>query len=233
MGSADYWPLPLPVARPLVAARPAAEPRPVRSRMDETRVSLLKRVRDPRDHESWREFHELYRPLLLNFVRARGIGDQSSAEDVVQELLFSLSRRLPEFDFNQQRGRFRTYLWQAANNAVATWHRRNGRHQQAVELDADSRIHNLAENPAAEPDREFVEELRKRVLEQALVKLKTESRPETWDCFQLHVLDRIPARDVAARIGKSENSVYVNAARVMQKLRELCASYMEELDDDV
>jgi RNA polymerase sigma-70 factor (ECF subfamily) len=37
-----------------------------------TRVSLLLRLRDPRDHESWMEFLSLYEPVVYRLLRRHG-----------------------------------------------------------------------------------------------------------------------------------------------------------------
>jgi len=78
--------------------------------MVETRMSLLVRVRDPADAEGWREFVCLYEPLLLAYVRHKGLSEHD-ARDVVQEVFATLVRTLPGFALDHERGRFRTWLW--------------------------------------------------------------------------------------------------------------------------
>src|SRR4051812_28184810 len=65
--------------------------------MQETRTSLLRRVRDPADRQSWGEFVALYEPLLLSYVRKRGLNDHD-AQDVVQGIFIALLRKLPGFE---------------------------------------------------------------------------------------------------------------------------------------
>ena len=38
--------------------------------------------------------------------------------------------------------------------------------------------------------------------------------------------------EVGAEVGLPANSVYVNAARVLERIREQCAAYREDLGDD-
>lgn len=200
---------------------------------NDTRMSLLQRVRNPSDQDAWREFYDLYYPVLLAFVRSKGIEQSSDAEDIVQELLVGLTRRIANLDFDKSRGRFRTYLWQSAHHAIVSWFRKNARHQKIAGLDFDSKLQELEYESQADPDAAFVQMLRKRVLEKALTRLKLETVKETWDCFERHVLHRIPAVDVGTELGRTANSVYVNSNRVMVKLRALCAEYMEELGNEL
>ena len=57
--------------------------------MPDTQSSLLRRGRDRRTAASWREFQELYEPLLLNYVRSRGLTEHD-ARDVVQDVFVLL-----------------------------------------------------------------------------------------------------------------------------------------------
>src|SRR4051794_8183027 len=78
--------------------------------MSETRLSLLVRVRDLADGESWREFHAIYHPLIFGYLRSLGLNDQD-ANDLTQEVFCRLLAILPGFELDRTRGRFRTYLW--------------------------------------------------------------------------------------------------------------------------
>src|SRR5262245_41353929 len=50
-----------------------------------TRASLLVRIRDPHDHEAWRQFVAIYAPLIHGFARSRGVQDADAA-DLTQEV---------------------------------------------------------------------------------------------------------------------------------------------------
>ena len=55
--------------------------------MDEfpTRPTLLARVRDRADAESWREFYQYYQPLFMRYLRRMGLQDHA-ADDVIQDV---------------------------------------------------------------------------------------------------------------------------------------------------
>jgi RNA polymerase sigma-70 factor (ECF subfamily) len=98
--------------------------------MTETRTSLLRRVRNPNDAASWAEFVAIYEPLLLSYIRKRGLNDHD-AQDVVQTVFITLLRKLPKFELDHSRGRFRTWLWQVAFKAVVDHARAKMRVQTA------------------------------------------------------------------------------------------------------
>jgi RNA polymerase sigma-70 factor (ECF subfamily) len=98
--------------------------------MSDTLSTLLHRVRDPADAGAWREFVELYRPLLLAYMQRQGRSGPD-ADDVVQDVLARLVRALPRFDLNRVSGRFRTWLWQVTRNALVDDARRRRRRECA------------------------------------------------------------------------------------------------------
>ena len=65
-----------------------------------TRQSLLSRLRDCQDQEGWREFFDTYWRLIYRVARQAGLED-ATAQDVVQNTLIYLSRRLPKFRYDR------------------------------------------------------------------------------------------------------------------------------------
>lgn len=192
-----------------------------------TRTTLLLRVRDPADSESWREFVLLYEPLLLSFVRHRGLSEHD-ARDVVQDVFATLVRALPDFQLDRERGRFRTWLWRVTHNAMVDWSRRRGRRAAAEEearKDAEA-----AEAPEVdELEAEWLAAHRRRVLEVVLKHVQSQSQERTWKCFELHILQGRSSAEVAGKLGITANSVYVNASRTLARVRQQCAEYDEDL----
>jgi RNA polymerase sigma-70 factor (ECF subfamily) len=199
--------------------------------MSETSSSLIRRVRDVADAASWREFVALYEPLLLSYVRSRGVGEHD-ARDLVQEIFSRLVRALPNFTLDHSRGRFRTYLYQVAMSALNDWHARNGRRGVAESQWRSERQQDETADHNPEPESEWTITYHRRVLEFALERVRARTRPETWACFEEHLLRGRPGAIVAADLGCTTNALFVNASRVLQKVREQCADYLEELGDD-
>lgn len=70
--------------------------------MNTTSVSLLGRLRQPGDQESWRRFVHPYSPLL--YYWARGVNlPPADAADLVQEVLLIVVERMPEFAYDPSR----------------------------------------------------------------------------------------------------------------------------------
>jgi RNA polymerase sigma-70 factor (ECF subfamily) len=198
--------------------------------MTETNVSLILRVRNPKDARSWREFVALYEPLLLRYVRSRGLTEHD-ARDVVQQIFITLVKALPTFELDKTRGRFRTWLWQIASNSIADWARRQQRRTKA-----ESRwLEQLSSTDAGdsrEREAEWCDEYRKYILEKVLQQVREQTQAKTWACFEQHLKLGRPGAEVAAELGMTANAVYVSAARVLAKVRQHCMEeFLETLDD--
>ena len=74
------------------------------------------------DQAEWNRFFALYYPVMLEFARARGAGDDS--EDVVQEVLADLVKVFQSGRYVRGKGRFKSYLATMLRNELISRFRR-------------------------------------------------------------------------------------------------------------
>jgi RNA polymerase sigma-70 factor (ECF subfamily) len=173
-----------------------------------TSASLLARLRQPGDRESWDRFVTLYTPLLMFWARRAGLAHQDAA-DLVQDVFVALLERLPEFSYDGRsfRGWLRTVLMNKWRDRV-----RNARPTQAL---------NAHDPPAADDSLEALwdAEHQRLLLAAALEIMKSEFTENTWRaCWETVVQDR-PVPQVARELGVTENVVYIARSRVLRRLR--------------
>ena len=90
------------------------------------------------DQAEWNRFFALYYPVMVEFARARGAGDDS--EDVVQEVLADLVKVFQEGRYVSGKGQFKSYLATMLRNELISRFRRK---------QAKSRVDGRARTPAA------------------------------------------------------------------------------------
>jgi RNA polymerase sigma-70 factor (ECF subfamily) len=83
-----------------------------------TRPSLLERLKDWSQQTAWREFDHDYAPLLRNVARKAGLTD-AEADEVAQETLIAVAKKIGEFQHAGNRGSFRAWLYQQARWRIA------------------------------------------------------------------------------------------------------------------
>jgi RNA polymerase sigma-70 factor (ECF subfamily) len=199
--------------------------------MSSTRISLIERVANPDDQEAWSEFFSIYEPVLISYVRShsqcRGMGG-ADVDDLVQTVLIKLFRKLPEFNLDRSRGRFRTYLYQVTSNAIID-HLRSRRRQPRTPGE-------IPEPPPERPDNGWDETYRAALLNRAAAEVKEQvypRNPNQWTSFEEQCLKGRPAKEVASELGISVDSVYQNSSRLMKRVQELCRiRYQEDFADD-
>src|SRR5271166_5164444 len=74
-----------------------------------TRSSLLRRLRNHSDEVSWQTFFDAYWRLIYNVARKSGLAD-ADAQDVVQETVIAVARKMPEFRYDPAKGSFKHWL---------------------------------------------------------------------------------------------------------------------------
>src|SRR5689334_19655137 len=74
-----------------------------------TRLSLLSRLKECDDQESWRVFFNTYWKLIYNAAIRAGLSD-AEAQDVVQETIIAVSRKISVYD--PAKGSFKNFLMQ-------------------------------------------------------------------------------------------------------------------------
>src|SRR5947207_123033 len=85
-----------------------------------TRASLLLRLRDPRDEEAWREFVQLYTPLVYGYARKQGLQDADAA-DLSQEVLGAVAGAVGRLEYDPARGAFRNWLFTIVRRKLSNW----------------------------------------------------------------------------------------------------------------
>lgn len=87
-------------------------------RLIPTRQSLLSRLKDWEDQQSWKDFFDTYWKLIYKAAIKSGLTD-AEAQDVVQETVISVSRSMPNFRYDPERGSFNSWLLQVTMRRIS------------------------------------------------------------------------------------------------------------------
>lgn len=196
-------------------------PPPVSGPQEHTRRSLLVRIRSG-DPAGWEAFATLYRPLMVGWLRGQGV-PPGETDDLVQEILLSVVRSLPQFDHSGRVGAFRAWLRTIACRRAQDYWRSTGR----VPAAGGGFDLKQLEDPASELARRWDEEHDKYVFRCLLDLVGEEFEPATLRAFRRLVLDEAPGAVVARELGVSVGAVYVARSRVLQRIRQEAEGLIE------
>lgn len=194
--------------------------------MEDTRYTLLTRAASG-DEGAWQRLTALYRPLILGWLVKHGV-EHHDAEDLTQEVLLSVTRRLGEFEPSGRRGAFRAWLRTIAVNRTRDFWKA-GRHRPVAPGGSDILL--LAEqleDDTSDLARRWDEEHDRYVLRRLLEMIEREFEPQTVQAFRRLALDGAAANEVAGELGISVGAAYVAKSRVLKRIRDEAMGLIDE-----
>jgi RNA polymerase sigma factor (sigma-70 family) len=182
-----------------------------------TRPSLLVRLRDARDVDAWRQFVELYGPIVYRFARRHRLQDADAA-DLTQEVLRAVSGSIGRLDYDVRRGSFRGWLFTLAHHKLCDLLTRRRRQEQGS---GDSATHMLLdEQPAPDSEEVWNQEHDRQVFAWVAEEVRGQFTPPTWQAFWQTAVEGRDAAKVAEELGLSLGAVYIAKSRVQARLRK-------------
>jgi RNA polymerase sigma-70 factor (ECF subfamily) len=190
-----------------------------------TRASLLVRLRDPHDQAAWREFVDLYAPLVYGYARRQGL-QHADAADLCQESLLAVSGAINRLEYDARRGLFRNWLFTIVRRRLSNWRRAQAGRPESSN---GSRSNQVLEQLQA-PDVELTTwemEWEQRVFAWACEQVRGDVSDLTWQAFWRTAARGQPGKQVAADLGLTVAAVYLARSRVLARLKELVRSAQE------
>jgi RNA polymerase sigma factor (sigma-70 family) len=179
--------------------------------------TLLARLRhDPLNDAAWDEFVEQYGRHIYRWCRQWRLQD-ADAEDVAQEILLKLARKLRDFAYDPTSS-FRGWLKTIAHHAWRDFV--DG--QRLARRVRDEHVWELLSSAEAREDliQKLEEAFDHELLEAAKAQVRLRVAPHTWEAFRLVAIEGIPVPEVAAKVDMQVAMVYVAKSKVQKLLQE-------------
>lgn len=201
-----------------------------------TRWTLIRRLKDLGDQQSWQEFFDTYWRLIYSVARRAGLSEED-AQDVVQDTLLSLVRKLPEFTVDPAAGSFKSWLltlvrWRVIDRLRAR--AKAGRPHRltpsvptrvpsgSARDETGTRTSTVARIPdphGVSLDALWEAEWREWSLREALRRVRAEVDPAQFQWFEFHAVQGWPAWKVAAKFGVSLARVYFAKYKIQRLIK--------------
>lgn len=193
-----------------------------------TRGSLLIRLRDAQNHAAWREFVELYQPVIYRLCRRRGVR-HSDAEDLVQQVLILVARAVDRFDASSERGTFRGWLYRISHNVIVNFLSRDLPKNRATGGDDNPVLSGAVEKENSSLVRM---EVRRQLFREAAQRAREEFEESTFRAFWLTAVEDISIEDAATQLNKSTGAIYAARSRVLKRLRDIVQDLEREIETE-
>jgi RNA polymerase sigma factor (sigma-70 family) len=187
-----------------------------------TRETLLSRLRDLSDQSAWQEFFETYWRLVYNVARKAGFSD-AATQDIVQETFVTVLRHMPEFRYKPEVGSFKSWLLQITRSRIIDALRRKHSRQGDEFIPREEALStSLLESQSTEAalDAIWEEEWRTHLLDVAMERVRQTTDARQFQIFYLHVIQNVPALQVARRLGAKLPEVYFAKYKISARLKK-------------
>jgi RNA polymerase sigma-70 factor (ECF subfamily) len=191
-----------------------------------TRQTLLSRLRDWDDKESWREFFNTYWRFIYSMCLKAGL-TETEAQDVVQQAVLIVAKQMPGFQYDAGRGSFKAWLVNITRSRIVDHLRRRppwaAEQRPCGSNDSTSRtptLERVADPKPFRAEESWDEAWQQNLLAVAMEKVKGQVRPKHYQIFDLAVNRGWPVRDVVRALEISAPQVYLVKHRLTKLLKQ-------------
>jgi RNA polymerase sigma-70 factor (ECF subfamily) len=189
-----------------------------------TRSSLVKRLKNWRDQDSWEEFFNLYGRLIFAVAVKAGL-TEAEAEDVVQETMLVVARKMDGFVYDRAVGSFKSWLMLITRRRIEKQLRKRqpsiaARPHSAEETNRTATIERIPDPARFDLEAVWDKEWESNLSNAAVARIRRKVKPRQFQMFDLYVIKRWPVKEVAQALDVSVGQIYVTKHRMAQLLRK-------------
>jgi len=203
------------------------------SDLQPTRYSLLSRLKDWDDQEGWRDFFETYWQLIYNVALKAGLTD-AEAQEVVQETVIGVAKKIGRFKTDSAHGSFKAWLLKQAQWRIGDQFRKRlkeaatphvgGCPPVSIAVPTDdtgltSTIDRIPDPATSALEALWDGEWEGYLRRAALARIKLKIRPRQYQMFDLHVLQGVSVDEAARTLRVSKAQIYLAKHRVSKLLK--------------
>ncbi len=197
-----------------------------------TRNSLLTRLKDWEDQEGWRRFFDTYWKLIYGTAIKAGLS-HAEAEDVVQETVVAVARKMESFKYDPALGSFKGWLLNLTRWRIGDQFRKRGVEWKppapssgekpptpsSDETSRTSTVERIPDEASLKLDAIWEEEWQKNLWDAAIARVKLKVSGKQYQMFDLYVLKDWSVADVVSTLGVTEFQVYKAKSRIARLIK--------------
>jgi RNA polymerase sigma factor (sigma-70 family) len=191
---------------------------PVSPAERQTRRSLIGRLRNLDDRESWQAFFDAYWKLIYSVARKAGC-TESEAEEVVQETIMAVAKYIQDFQYDPEVCSFKNWLLHKTRWKIIDQVRKRSpgfvqRFAPTTDTSRTPTVERMPDPESLELDAVWDEEWQANLIKAAMERVKHRVKPEHYQIFFLSAVRKLGPKRVAATLGVSMAQVYLVNHRV-------------------
>ena len=218
----------------MASLKPVMSRDPALEELIPTRDTLLSRLKDWRDDDSWQDFFNTYWKLVYGVALKSGLTEEE-ARDVVQETVITVARRIPEFRYDPEVCSFKTWLLNLTRWRIVDQLRKRGPKARTAPLATDTSrtavLDRVPDPSGVDLNSVWDREWEQQIIDTAIQRIKRKVNPEHYQIFHLCVFKDWPVKKVADELGVSAAKVYLVKHRISGQLKKEARSIEKRLNE--
>jgi RNA polymerase sigma factor (sigma-70 family) len=187
-----------------------------------TRYSLLSRLQNWGDQESWRVFFDTYWRLIYSVALKAGL-TRVEAEEVVQETIICVAKNVQNFKRDRRLGSFKGWLCNLTRWRIADQLKKRTGRSRDESGGASWKYQPLENIPDPQDDAATLDweaEWQSHLLNAAKQNVKNRVKEEQYQLFDFYVVREWPVTRICQTLGVSATQVYLAKYRIARLLRK-------------
>lgn len=190
---------------------------------NETRNSLIVRLKSEQNEIAWRDFVGNYEGFLAQIARRHGVPERHVA-DATQQILIAIVRSIEGWKDDGNAASFRRWLSTVSRNVVIRFMSQERRHPGGV---GGSDLVALLQKVEEKPDEFHVQRYQHELIVWATQQVRKEFLETSWQAFWATVIEQQSVDQVAKDLNISTGSIYMSRSRIMVRIRKIIATVLE------
>ncbi|MBU8901458.1 MAG: sigma-70 family RNA polymerase sigma factor [Victivallales bacterium] len=200
-----------------------------------TRQTLIQRLRDTENDDAWKEFYDFYWQSITGWAKRFGCSP-AKADDVFQETMVCLLRKISSFEYDRSKGSFRSYLKTIVKGRCYDLFRKESRYIAGSGIGGNEQSNSYldilssekSESISLEDDNIWLSSL----VQQALRRVYDKVDQLTYKSFCMYVLEDYSVDEVSKRLGNLRiGTIYQQKSRMLKMLEKEFLVLLEEMGE--
>ena len=191
--------------------------------MNTTKRTLIQRIQESHDDESWEEFYSIYSRYLYIVIHNMGLS-HSDSEDLMQKSLLKVWKNIDTFAYKPEQHKFRSWICTVARNTVRSWQK-----LKSNQSNDEFEIIDLSEQSTEpEVDQMAENEWKNYIASIAMQNIRSRFSKETIEVFEL-IVEGHQNSELAKKFDLELNTINKYKQRVAKALYK----EISQLDQDL
>lgn len=193
-----------------------------------TRQTLIAKIKDQHDEKSWDDFVSFYQRYIYVVISRMGVS-HADTEDLVQKVLLALWEKLPVFEYQPDKCKFRTWMNSVVRNIVIGYFRKQKRYTNDKKRVTSKRINEHPEEHEIPEIYDIAEkEWKLHIFNLAWGNIKDDFTGKATECFMMLNSGKT-LQETCDALNIKVNSAHVFRKRVQTKLHKEIRRLDQEL----